>query len=187
MAQINVKLSQEKLDKWDSHKEELGFNSRSEFVRFVVNNEVEDESNNESSNTADIDSESLNQITDSIETLTTQVQTLNDRIGTLENAVQKDPQTEELADNIFTLLPEEEPRTPVWEKEDENLYEEYQHTDSEEAKKRHLAHKGTPEKLAEALEEPLRKVHVALDSLIAETHLIERKETEEATYYYKEV
>jgi len=186
-AQVNIKLTQDRLDEWDTYlHKETGFSSRAEFIRFCVQREIQ--GTHESNDTQNqVDNNQLSQVLDSVDTLSNQVRGMNERIDTLENAVSQDPHTEQLADKIFTLLPEEEPETPEWKEKDRDLYEEYQHTENQSIKEKHTAHKGTPEKLAEALGEPERKIHVALDKLITETHLIRSKETEEETRYWKEV
>jgi len=187
-AQINVKLSQDRLDEWDEYiQQETGFSSRAEFVRFSVQREMNSNHESQNQNQNQVDSNQLNQVLDSIDTLSNQVRGMNERMNTLENAVSQDPHTEQLADKIFTLLPDTEPGTTEWEMENTDLHQEYEHTQDEQVKQQHLAHKGTPESLSKALDEPVRKVHVALDKLITETHLIRSKETEEETRYWKEV
>ncbi len=187
-AQINVKLSQDRLDEWDSYiQDETGFASRAEFVRFAVQREIKGEHKSDTGQNQ-IDSNQLSQVVDSLETLSNQFEGMNERMDTLENAVSQDPHIEEIADTIFSLLPEHKPGTPEWEQKDQDLQQEYQYTEAQEAKQRHIAHKGTPESLSEALDEPIRKVHVALDKLITETHLIRSEESDdEQTRYWKEV
>lgn len=186
-AQINVKLSQDRLDEWDNYiQNETGFASRAEFVRFAVQREMKGEHESDKQH-SQIDSNQLSQVVDSLDTLSNQVEGMNERMNTLENAVGQDPHVEDIADRIFTLLPEQEPGTREWEEKDRDLHEEYQHTQDEGVKQQHIAHKGTPQKLSEALDEPIRKVHVALDKLITETHLIRSEVSDDETRYWKEV
>lgn len=184
-AQINVKLAQSTLEKWDRHIQELGFSSRAEFVRFAVNNEIA--GRHESSEpTHDIDNSQIESVNDSVNELTKQMTQMQEQIQTLQSAVRSDPETEQLADNIFSLLPDCKPGTEAWQQEKLGLEKEAQ-ADTEGAKERYKAWQGTPEALSEALDAPLRKIHVALDKLIAETHLIESEETDDSTIYWKEV
>jgi Arc/MetJ-type ribon-helix-helix transcriptional regulator len=184
-AQINVKLAQSTLDDWDEYREERGFSTRAEFVRFAVNREIESE-NQSNQSTGEMDTEALGDIHDTLSTLSEEMQSMKGEMETLQNAVRSDPETEKLADNIFSLLPDCQPGSDEWEAEKMELEKEAQ-ADIDGAKEQYKAWEATPEALAEATGKPLRKVHVALDKLIAETHLIRTEEEEEQTRYWKEV
>jgi len=177
-TQINVKLSEETLEKWDNHRKEVGFSSRAEFIRFAVNREID---GRETDSNAEIDTEPLKEIQGAISDLSNQMQSMESRIEELSNAVSQDPEIEELADTIFTLLPDEKPGSEAWE------YEKMQLERDQETKKL-TAWEGTPEGLSEATEKPVRKVITSLDKLREETHLIERQETQDGNIqYWKEV
>lgn len=192
---MNVKLAKSTIEEWDEYREEqTGFSSRSEFVRFAVNREMNGKHEPKNA-TQEYDNEALEQMQESVNELTEGMGTMQEQIEQLSNAVSSDPKTDELADRIFTILPDEEPGSHGWDEQRESYLDnikaiEEGHTqgDIDSVKSDYEAWKGTPEGLSEALDEPLRKIHVALDKLITETHLIRTEESEEGeTRYWKEV
>jgi hypothetical protein len=110
------------------------------------------------------------------------------QVDTLQSAVRKDPQTEELANEVFSLLPDEKPGTQAWREERSDLQTQAQAESDPEIQKQAHAWEGTTEALARAFDTPERKIYDALDILLAETHLIFSEETGDGKKrYYKEV
>lgn len=186
-AQVNIKLAQETLNEWDRYiKEESGFTSRSEFVRFAVNREVahQREPNKDFGGNETL----LREIRDSVDTLSERVGSIENQVDTLQSAVRSDPAVEELANEIFGLLPEEKPGTPEWRKKRESLQNQAQAEPNVVSKKKASAWEGNPESLARAFDVPERKIHSAIDLLITETHLVRTEETGDGkTRYWTEV
>ena len=123
-----------------------------------------------------------------------EIEELEEQISTLQSAVRSDPQTERLADEIFTILPDEKPGSHAWQEQLDTYRTELEaieaghfEGDSEETRKAYHGWKGTPEGLSEAFDESIRKIHVALDKAITETHLITPEESDGKTRYWKEV
>lgn len=186
-AQVNIKLAQDTLDEWDRYiEEESDFTSRSEFVRFAVNREVNHQ--REPDQTSGENEALLREIRDSVVGLSDRMDRVENQVDTLQSAVRSDPDVEELANEVFSLLPDVEPGTPEWREELENLQTQAQAEPDEELQMQAKAWEGSPEALAEAFNKPVRKIHSAIDLLIAETHLIRTEETGDGeTRYWKEV
>lgn len=186
-AQVNIKLAKDTLEKWDRYiEEESDFATRSEFVRFAVNREVNQQHGNGEAPGAN--QALLEEIRDSMVDLSNRMDSMENQVDTLQSAVRSDPDVEELANEIFGLLPDEKPGTPEWREERENLQTQAQAEGDEVAKKEARAWEGTPESLAQAFDVPVRKIHSAIDLLIAETHLIRAEETGDGeTRYWTEV
>jgi len=187
-AQVNIKLARDTLDEWDEYiEEESDFTTRSEFVRFAVNREV----SNQQEATQGTDEESqalLREIRDSVVDLNDRMNSVEKQVDTLQSAVRKDPQTEELANEVFSLLPDEKPGTQAWREERSDLQTQAQAESDPEIQKQAHAWEGTTEALARAFDTPERKIYDALDILLAETHLIFSEETGDGKKrYYKEV
>jgi len=187
-AQVNIKLARDTLDEWDEYiEEESDFTTRSEFVRFAVNREV----SNQQEATQGTDEESqalLREIRDSVVDLNDRMNSVEKQVDTLQSAVRKDPQTEELANEVFSLLPDEKPGTQAWREERSNLQTQAQAESDPKIQKQAHAWEGTTEALARAFDTPERKIYDALDILLAETHLIFSEETGDGEKrYYKEV
>lgn len=186
-AQVNIKLAQDTLDEWDRYiEEESDFTSRSEFVRFAVNREVSHQ--REPDKDSGENQALLREIRDSVVGLSDRMDSIEKQVDTLQSAVRSDPQTEELANEVFSLLPDIEPGTSEWREERDNLQTQAQAESDEEIQAEARGWEGTPERLAQALDVPERKIHSAIDLLIAETHLIRTEETGDGkTRYWKEV
>ena len=187
-AQVNIKLARDTLDEWDEYiEEESDFTTRSEFVRFAVNREV----SNQQEATQGTDEESqalLREIRDSVVDLNDRMNSVEKQVDTLQSAVRKDPQTEDLANEVFSLLPDEKPGTKAWREERSDLQTQAQAESDPEIQKQAHAWEGTTEALARAFDTPERKIYDALDILLAETHLIFSEETGDGKKrYYKEV
>jgi len=187
-AQVNIKLARDTLDEWDEYiEEESDFTTRSEFVRFAVNREVSNQQ--EATQRADEESQALlREIRDSVVDLNDRMNSVEKQVDTLQSAVRKDPQTEELANEVFSLLPDEKPGTQSWREERSDLQTQAQAESDPEIQKQAHAWEGTTEALARAFDTPERKIYDALDILLAETHLIFSEETGDGKKrYYKEV
>jgi Arc/MetJ-type ribon-helix-helix transcriptional regulator len=187
-AQVNIKLARDTLDKWDECiEEESNFTTRSEFVRFAVNREVS--SQQEAKQGADNESQALlREIRDSVADLNDRMNSVEKQVDTLQSAIRKDPQNENLANEVFSLLPDEKPGTPAWREERSNFQAYAQGEFEPEIQREALAWEGTTEALARAFAKPERKIDEALDILLAETHLIYSEETGDGKKrYYKEV
>lgn len=180
-------MAQDTLEKWDRYiEEESDFATRSEFVRFAVNREV-----NQQHGAGEASGENqtlLREIRDSVVDLSDRMDSMENQVDTLQSAVRSDPQVEELANELFGLLPDEQPGTPEWREELENLQTQAQAEGDDVTEKEARAWEGTPESLAQAFDVPERKIHSAIDLLIAETHLIRTEETGDGeTRYWTEV
>jgi len=186
-AQVNIKLAQDTLEKWDRYiEEDSDFTTRSEFVRFAVNREVSQQ--HESGGTSGENQALLEEIRDSVVGLSDRMDSMENQVDTLQSAVRSDPDVEELANELFGLLPNEKPGTPEWREELESLQMQVQAEPDEELQMQAHAWEGTPESLAQAFDVPERKIHSAIDLLIAETHLIRTEETGDGeTRYWTEV
>lgn len=186
-AQVNIKLAQDTLNEWDRYiEEESGFTSRSEFIRFAVNREVahQREPNKGSGENGTL----LREIRDSVVGLSDRVGSIENQVDTLQSAVRNDPDVEELANEIFGLLPDKKPGTPEWREKCESLQNQAQAEPDVVSKKEAYAWEGKPESLARAFDVPERKIHSAIDLLIAETHLVHTEETGDGeTRYWTEV
>lgn len=187
-AQVNIKLARDTLDEWDEYiEEESDFATRSEFVRFAVNREV----SNQQEATQGTDEESqalLREIRDSVVDLNDRMNSVEKQVDTLQSAVRKDPETEDLANEVFSLLPDEKPGTQAWREKRSDLQTQAQAESDPEIQKQAHAWEGTTEALARAFDTPERKIYDALDILLAETHLIFSEETGDGKKrYYKEV
>mgnify|MGYP000076636875 CR=1 FL=1 len=187
-AQVNIKLARDTLDEWDEYiEEESDFTTRSEFVRFAVNREVSNQQ--EATQGTDEESQSLlREIRDSVVDLNDRMNSVEKQVDTLQSAVRKDPQTEELANEVFSLLPDEKPGTQAWREGRSDLQTQAQAESDPEIQKQAHAWEGTTEALARAFDTPERKIYDALDILLAETHLIFSEKTGDGKKrYYKEV
>ena len=187
-AQVNIKLARDTLDDWDEYiEEESDFTTRSEFVRFAVNREVSRQQ--EAEQGTDEESQALlREIRDSVSELNNRMNSVEKQVDTLQSAVRKDPQTEELANEVFSLLPDEKPGTRAWREENKTLHQQAQAESDPKIQKQAHAWEGTTEALAKAFDKPERKIDDALDLLRAETHLIFSEETGDGKKrYYKKV
>ncbi|MFA9517718.1 ribbon-helix-helix domain-containing protein [Halopenitus sp. H-Gu1] len=186
-AQVNIKLAKDTLEKWDRYiEEESDFTTRSEFVRFAVNREVSQQ--HEAGEASGANQALLEEIRDSVVGLSDRMDSMENQVDTLQSAVRSDPDVEELANELFGLLPDEKPGTPEWREERENLQTQAQAEGDDVTMKEARAWEGTPESLAQAFDVPERKIHSAIDLLIAETHLIRTEETGDGeTRYWTEV
>jgi hypothetical protein len=130
----------------------------------------------------------LREIRDSVANLNSRIDSVENQVDTLQSAVRSDPQIEELANEIFSLLPDEKPGTEAWRERGSALRNQGEAESDSEIQKQAHAWEGTTEGLAKAFNEPERKIHQALDKLISETHLVNSEETgDDRKRYYKEV
>lgn len=183
-AQINVKLNQTTLEKWDEYiAEESGFSSRSEFIRYAVSKEVSDRDDD----TDGIDEAFAQEVRDGFEELGEQLSDLENQLSTLQHAVREDPEIEELANDLFSALPDEQPGTPAYRQELEARQQQAQHEESEEARREVLEWQATPESLTEAFGSTERKILQALERVQTQTHLVRTDESGEETRYYKDI
>lgn len=184
-TQINLKLSEDTLATWDEYiDEETPFTSRSEFIRFAVTREINDQHG------VDIEqlsksAELMTEVIESVEELATRMTDVERDMETLQAAVREDPEVTELANNIFSVLPDEEPGTYTWREELQNRQTQAQ---AQEEKTPLYEWQATTNSLADAFDRPPRKVQEALNFLIADTHLVQDVETDDGqTRYWKEV
>lgn len=186
-AQINFQVNENQRERWkQAAEEDMGHNSMSQFIRTAVEEKIADDGSPQKPQTGP----EIGKILEQLDNLDDIQQTLNHidrRLRDVEQEVKHDPAIDYLASELFDYLPDVQPGTRKWEEEMENRQyhlqaaKDGQEPDEEGARKAIEAWKGTPEGLANALDEPRHLVKQALEKLMAETAVV--RETDDEEYY----
>lgn len=171
--QVNVKIDSERKDRWEDYKDQsMEVSSMSDLVRLSVEKEL---SGLEGGSGDNSDNAQLGEIASTLKDIQSDIGQLDKRLSRVETSTQENPELDKLANEVFPLLPDEEPGTRAWEEQLTDFQDELEaieagHTegDRENVVQSLAGWKGTPEAIAEALDVSELDSRKALERLVSD-------------------
>lgn len=164
--QVNVKVPKSMKNRWDEYQDNsLEVNSMSDLVRLSVEKEINSE---QSGSGSEGDTEHLENISKTLKQIQTEIGKLDSRLERVENTTQQDPEIDRLANDVFSLLPDEKPGSEGWEarrREVQSIAKSEGERSPEEIK---AGWEGTPRALAEVFEVTELDMRKALEKLASD-------------------
>lgn len=176
-SRINLVVNEERKSQWKEYQDENPeFQSLTDLIRTSVTRQMEGQYSPSESGEAEL---KVSEAIDKIDRLSEQVSNVETRLKNVENQAIANPEIDRLKGEVYDLLPDEEPGSTMWEKAKTGLGQSAAQDSEYEPKV--IAWDGTPEKIAEALEEPTYLVEEALETLYGEVPTV--KKTNDRRYY----
>ncbi|MFC5136220.1 MULTISPECIES: hypothetical protein [Haloferacaceae] len=162
--QVNVKVASEAKERWQEYADEsMEVNSMSDLIRLSVEKEI-----NGQREGSDSGSEHLEDISKTLKQIQTEIGKLDSRLERVEHTTQEDPEISRLANNVFSLLPDEKPGSKKWEAKRREI-QALEHNEGERSPEEFKAGwEGTPSALAEVFEVTELDMRKALEKLASD-------------------
>lgn len=184
MVRVNLEVPEETKEKWQKEAENdpnAGGNL-SGFVRSAVSEKI-NQNDSEVSHGEDIHSE-ITELKSMVAQLAESLETTNARLREIETESKSDPETEKLANELFSLLPTKDEFESWHSGKDESLklgeYPEQEHTNLKAERG------GSSEAFAELMDVTVLQIHDAISYLRENTPLIQEREINGETRIYRE-
>ena len=181
-AQINVKVEPETKAEWRGYAADSpSVNSLSDLIRLAVTKEITGVNSKQ-----DTDREHLEEINSNLTEIQQQIGELDNRVSRVETATQDNPEIDELANEIFPLLPDIEPGTNEWKDRKQKLEQQAKEGVSE-SQTEYKAWDGTAKGLSEALDTDEWQIRKALDKLISDMKRVRVTEYADKERYWRDI
>ncbi|WP_327050564.1 hypothetical protein [Halomicrococcus gelatinilyticus] len=175
--QVILKTSADQKSKWKRYANNH-HRSLSDLIRYAVEKEIARDDDPAAGSGQEDVANQLSDITDQLQELTTRLSDLDTRLQAIEQEVAVDKETEELANDVFALLPESE---------EEILEAEHQSLKGEEIPPERRAQSGRVADIAQALDVGEYRIHDALTHLQTSMNRVQVIEFGDEQRFYKEV
>lgn len=193
---ISLQVTGDRKERWEKAVDESPeTGTLSGFIRGAVEARIEGRTNGQNGSAGN--SEALNEILEAIQGTNSRLGDLEGSVSTVENLVRGDPETEELADRIFGILPTEDQLAPLQFKRQggktvvlEPDVDSWEGAENEvpvgEIQDSRLAESGHILGLADVVGESPYDTEEALEELIEETYVVGTTEQNGETLYFRE-
>ena len=195
MARVNVSVEDEQKNRWEDHVEDSPeYTTLSQLVRSAIEAEIADETGSQSFEGPGMNQDILEQFGE----LKSEIRNVKDRLGRVEENVKQNPELEELASEVFDILPTKDDLTPeatVWFAPSEGLLYtpagksaltgEQEQVPAEEVSDDELASTGQIEAFAHVLGESSHKMQEAVEKLTGDTAMVRSETVDGEIRYYR--
>ncbi|MFC4990109.1 hypothetical protein [Saliphagus infecundisoli] len=164
-SRINLVVNDERKAEWQEYQSENPeFSSLTDLIRSSVTRQIEGQYGASQSGESEL---KVSEAIDKIDRLSEQLNSVEGRLQNLENQANTNPEVDRLKGEIYDILPDEEPGSVPWQDKDRGLGQRASNpsVSDPEAESKHSAWQGTPEEIADALDEPHYLVVEALEKL----------------------
>lgn len=195
MARVNVSVEDEQKNRWEEHVEKSPeYTTLSQLVRSAIEAEIADETGSQPLESPGMNEDFLEQFGE----LKSEIRDVKDRLGRVEENVKENPELEELASEVFDILPTKNdlrPKTTVRFAPGEGLLYvpagesvvtgEQEQVPAEEASDDDLSHTGQVEAFAHILGESSHKIQEAVQKLSGDTAMVRSETVDGKPRYYR--
>lgn len=188
MADDNTRVSfvidEKKRDEWKEYaNDNTEYASLSDLIRTSVAHEMAGAHKGNGAATDELAIQ-LGEVLDRMDEMSDRIHGLQADVSEIKGEEGKEPEIGKLATEVFKVLPDEEPGTIEWRAE-KNDRDQARGKDAE-AENRYQSWLGTPNGLAEALNEPEYRIRDAIEKLLTDTHTVREAELHGEERYYRE-
>jgi hypothetical protein len=195
MARVNVSVEDEQKNRWEEHVEDSPeYTTLSQLVRSAIEAEIADEAGSQSLEGPGMNQDFLEQFGE----LKSEIRDVKDRLGRVEENVKQNPELEELASEVFDILPTKDDLTPkatVWFAPSEGLLYapvgksvltgEQEQVPAEDVSDDELSRTGQIESFAHILGESSHKMQEAVEKLTGDTAMVRSETVDGEVRYYR--
>ena len=183
MAQLNIAIEESRKEEWKREAEERE-RSLTSLIKTSVEAEIQG-GHSSGGELGDDANEHLLEIVESVQAVEAGVTENTRRLGSLEDQLSTEPETRELADEIFRMLPSRERvENPIYPADHQSVAPP--HKEEPPTVAHGVVQSGTPEDFAKATDSTVMDVQSAIDLLRDEIRMIGELDSEDGTRYYKE-
>lgn len=184
--QVNVKVPKSMKKRWDEYQDNsFEVNSMSDLVRLSVEKEINGQ---QSGSSSEGDTEHLENISKTLKQIQTEIGKLDSRLERVENTTQEDPEINRLANDVFSLLPDEKPGSDKWEAGRSEI-QALEHNEGERSPEKFKSGwEGTPRALAEVFEVTELDMRKALEKLASDmSGRVRKTDYDDKERYWRDV
>ncbi|WP_114575565.1 hypothetical protein [Saliphagus sp. LR7] len=177
---VNLAISEGKKERWEEyHQNNPELQSMADLVRTAVEREIAREEN-ETPVESGASDQKVAQILDKMDLLSDRMKSFEGRLKNIEERTTTNPEINRLKGEIYEILPDEKPGSEGWEDE---VYTINKAGGTGTTKGMPDGWEGTPEALADALDEPIHLVEEAVEKLEEASKSVWM--TEDGEYYIR--